>query len=85
MDNKEIEIDLLLNYIDKVDYSGSFHDIAGERKHSLAMIAGDRLKMLNDLLCTIHRDGGQYISEHGYKKATEDAVKIAAELVQAGN
>jgi hypothetical protein len=80
----ENEIDLLANYIDKVDYANTFHDIAGERKHSIAKIAGDRLKMLNDLLCTIHRDGGQYIAEHGYKKATEDALTIASRLVQEG-
>ena len=40
------------------------------------MVVSDRLKMLNDLLCTIHGDGGQCIAEHGYKKATEDAMKI---------
>ena len=82
MSSKEIEVDLLANYIDKVDYANTFHDIAGERKHSIAKVAGDRLNMLNDLLCTIHRDGGQYIAEHGYKKATEDALKTAARLVQ---
>lgn len=76
------EIDLLANYIDKVDYANTFHDIAGERRHSIAMVAGDRLKMLNDLLCTIHRDEGQYIAEHGYKKATEEALTIAAKLAQ---
>lgn len=81
MSNAENEIDLLANYIDKVDYSTTFHDIAGERKHSIAMVAANRLKMLNDLLCTVHRDGGQYIFEHGYKKATEDALKIVAKLV----
>ena len=85
MSNADNEIDLLANYIDKVDYSSTFHDIAGERRHSIAMVAGDRLKMLNDLLCAIHRDGGQYISEHGYKKATSEAVKITANLVQKDN
>lgn len=82
MDNKEIEIDLLANYIDKVDYSRVFQDIAGERKHSLAMIAGDRMKMLNDLLCAIHGDIGQCIAEYGYKKATEEALNIVSKLTQ---
>lgn len=85
MESKEFEVDLLANYIDKVDYSNTFHDIAGGRKHSIAMVAGDRLKMLNDLLCAIYRDGGQYISEHGYKKATDDALTIASRLVQEGD
>lgn len=85
MDSKEVDVDLLANYIDKVDYANTFHDIAGERKHSIAMVAGDRMKMLNDLLCTIHRDGGQYIAEHGYKKATKDALTIVAKLVQDGD
>ena len=85
MSNLDNEIDLLSNYIDKVDYSNVFHDIAGDRKHSIAMVAGDRMNMLNDLLCTIHRDGGQYIAEYGYKKATEDALTIVAKLVHGGD
>lgn len=31
---------------------------------------------LQDILCIIHRDGGQYIEKHGLKKATEDALGI---------
>ena len=85
MSNSDNEIDLLANYIDKVDYSATFHDIAGDRKHSIAMVAGDRLKILNDLLCTIHKDEGQRIKEVGYKQAAYEAVKIAAELVKAGD
>jgi len=34
------------------------------------------LKALYDLLCLIHRDNGQYLSEHGYEKAYADAVKV---------
>jgi hypothetical protein len=34
-----------------------------------------RVKELNELLCTIHRDGGQYIQEHGQAKAYADAVE----------
>ena len=45
---------------------------------------GDRLdavtKGLSDLLAVIHRDGGQYISQHGLAKAYEDAVKIIHNL-----
>jgi hypothetical protein len=31
---------------------------------------------LENLLCIIHRDGGQYISEHGIEKAFADALEI---------
>jgi hypothetical protein len=34
------------------------------------------IKALYELLCLIHRDGGQYLSEHGYEKAYADAVKV---------
>ena len=30
-------------------------------------------RLLLDLLAIIHRDGGQYVGEHGIKKAVEDA------------
>ena len=33
----------------------------------------DYKKELMDLLCIIHRDGGQYITEHGEEKAIWDA------------
>lgn len=36
---------------------------------------------LLDLLCIIHRDGGQYISTHGIEKAIEDAKKIASNAI----
>ena len=81
MSDEHNEIELLSNYIDKVDYANTFYSIAGERKHSIAMVAGDRLKMLNDLLCKIHRDSGQYIAENGYKKSTDDALVIVCDLI----
>lgn len=31
---------------------------------------------LENLLCIIHRDGGQYIAKHGIQKAFEDAIEI---------
>lgn len=40
-----------------------------------------RLKqLLGDLLARIHRDGGHYVSEHGWDKAYEDADAKVAEL-----
>lgn len=33
---------------------------------------------LMDLLARIHRDGGQYVGEHGLRKAVADADKILA-------
>lgn len=31
---------------------------------------------LENILCVIHRDGGNYISEHGIQKAFNDALEI---------
>lgn len=36
-------------------------------------------KQLDTLLCYIHRDGGQYLEEHGRDKAYEDAILIICE------
>ena len=40
----------------------------------------DKLKSCKDkidtLLCYIHRDGGHYITRHGYNKAYKDALTI---------
>lgn len=33
-------------------------------------------KELGELLALIHRDGGHYVSEHGWKAAVEDAKEI---------
>jgi len=38
---------------------------------------------LENLLCIIHRDGGQYISEHGIEKAFDDALEIHYKLRDA--
>lgn len=39
-------------------------------------------RVLLDLLCTIHRDGGQYISQNGLLKAIKDATTKIAFAVQ---
>lgn len=80
-----MEIDLTTSAIDKTDYQRRLSDISKDSPHALSSIAGQRHKMLNDLLCTIHRDGGQYINEHGYEKATADAISLVAKLVQKDN
>jgi len=38
-------------------------------------------KDLTDLLCIIHRDGGHYITQHGYEKAYADAKDIVIKLI----
>ncbi len=32
-----------------------------------------------NVLAVIHKDGGHYISKHGHRKASEDAIKILLE------
>lgn len=77
-----MEIDLTTSAIDKIDYQRRLSDISKDNPHALSSIAADRHKMLNDILCTVHRDGGHYIEINGYEKATKDAINIIAELVQ---
>lgn len=38
-------------------------------------ISSQSKQILDNLLCTIHRDGGQFISENGYQKAYDEAMK----------
>jgi hypothetical protein len=40
---------------------------------------------LGNILCCIHRDGGQYISEHGWRKAIDDATLKMAKLNAASD
>lgn len=77
-----MEIDLTTSMIDKIDYQRRLSDISNGNPHALSSIAGSRHKMLNDLLCTVHRDGGQYIEINGYEKATKDAINIISKKVQ---
>lgn len=37
-------------------------------------------RLLLNLLAVVHRDGGQYVEEHGIYKAQEDAMQIVAQL-----
>ena len=39
--------------------------------------------VIRDLLAVIHRDGGQYVDEHGLEKACKDAHQVWAGLQQA--
>ena len=48
------------------------------------MSKAERLALSN-LLAIIHRDGGQYQSEHGTAKAVTDAHQVWAELVAERN
>lgn len=48
---------------------------ARETRNALADF-GQTYKKLTDLLCRIHRDGGQAIGKYGVDKAYVDAVKI---------
>jgi hypothetical protein len=40
---------------------------------------------LGNILCCIHRDGGQYIAEHGWRKAIDDATLKVAKLNAASD
>ena len=71
---------LACQHFEKTDYEGTLRGIGGDRPHSIAAIAADRHKMLNDLLCTVHRDGGHRIKEVGYRKATNEAIDIISKL-----
>ncbi len=42
------------------------------------------LEPIKDILAIIHRDGGHYTIEHGFKKSVEDAHLIWADLISKG-
>lgn len=42
--------------------------------------APERARLLGELLAVIHRDGGQYLDEHGCEKATQDAIEAVHRL-----
>ena len=42
----------------------------------------DTEKALHNLLAVIHRDGGNYVGQHGTEKAVTDAIKKIALLLE---
>lgn len=73
--------DLRLKHLDTINLKNQLENISTSEYSTAAELAR-RHKMLDDLLCTIHRDGGHRISEVGYKQATSEAVEIASKLAQ---
>lgn len=71
-----MDVDLNLSDIDNTNLQRRLSKINIGNPYALSSIASDRHKMLNDLLCVIHCDGGQYIAENGYKKSVNDAIEI---------
>lgn len=71
---------LACQFFEKTDYEGTLRSIGGDRPHSVAAIAADRHKMLNDLLFIVHQDSGNRIKEVGYLKATNEAIDIISKL-----
>lgn len=67
---------------DKTSYTSKLECVAGGRVGSLSYVASERHKMLDELLAVIHRDGGHYTLEHGYKKSFADAVAKVAKCLQ---
>lgn len=60
---------------------GEFHQVS-IRAISAALTQRDEARQrLNELLCVIHRDGGQYIDEHGDDKAYAEAVSLSSERI----
>ncbi|AUR85408.1 hypothetical protein NVP1074O_40 [Vibrio phage 1.074.O._10N.222.49.B7] len=62
-----------LECIDKLNLTNRLREIS-RNEQSISSEMAARHEMLDNLLCTIHRDGGHYIEKHGYRKATNDAI-----------
>ena len=45
-----------------------------------AMLALEQVQYVSNLLAVIHGDGGHYIDQHGWKKATDDAIEVVTSL-----
>lgn len=60
------------------------NQLQGERDVALAHAeqAVEDVRILRDLLAVIHRDDGHYTDQHGYRKATEDAIAIHHDLIR---
>lgn len=50
------------------------------REEGYKFSCGSAEQALGNLLAVIHRDGGQYLSEHGREKATQDAAKLVQDM-----
>lgn len=64
-----------LEHIDKLNLTNRLVEMS-KSEQSISSEMAVRHKMLDAMLCTIHRDGGHYIEKHGYRKSTNDAIKI---------
>lgn len=62
-------------YLDRQSISDKLDSISNDI-NSLSSVAAKRHRMLDNLLATIHGDGGHYIEKHGYEKSTSDAMEI---------
>ena len=71
-----MDVDLNLSDKDNTNMQHRLSKINHGNPYAMSSIAADRHRMLNELLCVIHRDGGQYIAKNGYKKSVNDAVEI---------
>ena len=72
---------LRVNHIDKLNLTNRLIEISKDEQ-SISREMAARHRMLDSILCTIHRDGGHYIERHGYRKATKDAInKITKGLI----
>lgn len=76
--------DIKLRHLDMISLKQQLENISTSEYSTAAELAR-RHKMLDDLLCTIHRDGGHKIAEVGYLKATEEAIAIVSKAVQNGD
>lgn len=77
-------MNLTEKHLDFVNFESRLKDIGGGRSESLATIAAERHRMLNELLCIIHRDGGHRLSDVGYTQAFNEAISIVSKAVQHG-
>jgi len=65
-------------FIDQISVADKLDSISDD-DNALSSVASKRHKMLDNLLCIIHRDGGHHIKENGYEKSVSDAIDIIHE------
>ena len=67
----------------EADYNAQLNNVdimAATILHNMEAELRVENQSFGNVLAVIHRDGGHYITQHGHKKASEDAIEIVTKL-----
>ena len=73
------DADIVVDFRGGDDAAGMYRGRIAQLKAELATVKAEN-QSFGDVLAVIHRDGGHYITKHGHKKASEDAIRVIVDL-----